>query len=194
MLVIIILCSIFAVNCHSIVNYTMIQERVIGKWEDLIRVYGRIQGNHDKSGGGFWNYPSSSTQDLMRLYEEEKKLTDHLRSFLREIENQWKKHKFWILQRASISLRSSLQNIKLPRVKDFIIGSGLGLVQIQDVYKVNITKMLQGNIHGNQSPHRLSHEDCVFISRSARSLGRLDVEIDWLENCIGNESSSSSNG
>ena len=72
------------ISLSNSLNYTTIQERVIGSRPDLVRVFGRVQDGVDVD---TWSYPSSSTQTLKKLYRAEQELLGRLHSLVKEIEN-----------------------------------------------------------------------------------------------------------
>ena len=151
---------------------------MIGTRPDLVRIYGKVQAGGDV---GVWNYPSSSTQDLVRLYRAEQGMVDMLHTVIKEMEMVMSNVRTGGQGWRCCEADHGLSEATWPRVDHFIAGSGLGLVQIQALYSLSMDMVVMGDILGYRSLHQLSGEDCVFLASTARSLGRLDAELDWLE-------------
>lgn len=138
------------------------------------------------------SFPSSSVEDLMMLYEKEIQLVVHIKKV---------KH---LLQKLIISLRKKSKKTLpsysayyysqddledfheevedyLPTKEEFVIGGGVGIVQIQSFYELSIGDVVDGKVKDFYSNHKLNTNDCLFLAKSAESIGRLDKKLDWME-------------
>ena len=77
-----------------------------------------------------------------------------------------------------------LASTDLPLEKHFYEAAGLGLVQLTALYDLDTSKVAGGDLLTFPSPHSLSSSDCVQLSSTARALGRLDMELDWLKEAV----------
>ena len=64
-------------------NYTTIQERIVGNNVGLFKVFGKVER---KSTLDRWSYPASSTEDLKRLFVAEEHRISALKIILSDIE------------------------------------------------------------------------------------------------------------
>ena len=137
--------------------------------------------------------PSSSTEDLMIIFEKEKRLIlaiqdlqESLGLIIKSLKRQsWKniENNFMIFSGCRDDLDSLHEEIEdyLPSTEDHVKAAGIGLVQIQDFYKMNLTEVVNGRVADFDSVHKLRVNDCLFFAGSAESIGRLDKKIDWIE-------------
>ena len=138
------------------------------------------------------SFPSSSTEDLKILFEKEKQLILHIM----RVQNTIRKLVI-DLKRKSSGAKSSYSSYYysqddledyhedaedyLPTDNEFVIAAGVGLVQIQAFYHLKTKDIVQGDIKEFSATHKLNTNDCLFLARSAESVGRLDKKIDWME-------------
>ena len=143
------------------------------------------------------SFPSSSVEDLMMLYDKEIQLIVHIKkvkNLLQKLISSLEKKNAGALSNHSAycysqeDLEDYHEEVEdyLPTKDEFVIGGGVGLVQIQAFYELSIQEIVSGKIKDSSSRHRLNTNDCLFLAKSAESIGRLDKKIDWKgERCSG---------
>jgi len=144
-------------------------------------------------------YYASSFEDLVHLAKFEIELINHLKDYQKDIAYQLKAKR----KQCQVTNKFSYQDIvdisrTLPSEND-VIGGAIGLVYIQlyydmqmkDMERVHLATKLKSDkgseiLWRYQSPHNLASEDVAFITKAAQVLGRMDIQIDWLDFALQN--------
>jgi len=138
------------------------------------------------------SFPSSSTEDLMILYDKEKhlikhinKVNDKIQKLLVDLQRQSKKVKtsyssYYYSQDDLEDYHEEVEDY-FPTENEFVIAAGVGLVQIQAFYELGTKDIVNGQIKKFSSNHKLNTNDCLFLAKSAETVGRIDKKIDWIE-------------
>ena len=64
--------------------------------------------------------------------------------------------------------------------EDGFKSAAVGLAYIQSCYNISIDDMILGRLWPDSSNSLLTFSDLYQISKAANSIGRLDLQIDWL--------------
>ena len=141
------------------------------------------------------SFPSSSTEDLMILFKKENNLLSHIRKvklmlnkLLVDLKRRSKKTKgsyssYYYSQDDMEDYQEEVEDY-FPNENEFVIGAGVGLVQIQAFYQLNASNIASGRIMHFPRTHQLNTQDCLFLARSAESVGRIDKKISWMETAL----------
>ena len=96
---------------------------------------------------------------------------------------------FRIYEREKMFLKALKSNVGNHEIQEIVSGfpeedgfkaAAVGLAYIQSCYNTSIDDMIQGRLWPD-SPHSLlTFTDLYQISKAANSIGRLDLQIDWL--------------
>ena len=149
---------------------------------DIRQMLGRTRTDRSSR----WIYPSSSTHEMMELYRAEVSLTSSLQDLRRQLEAAQLQPGLTEHRHTASLLAAS----DLPPDRDFYEAGGLGIVQVSGLYQLNLSRVTAGevavlpNLPSPPSPHRLSAEDCGQLAVTARDLGRLDLQLDWLREAV----------
>lgn len=139
-------------------------------------------------------YFAFSFQDLVQLAKQEKMLIRNLKTVQESITQQLITKRMQCQEENKFSM-SSIVDISrtLPSASD-ILGGAIGLIyiqlyydmKVQDMVKGSLTTQLQSKRWEYKSPHMLAPDDVVYLARAAETLGRLDMQIDWLDFALNN--------
>jgi len=148
------------------------------------------------------SYHASSFEDLVRLVSQEVMMIKQLETYSDNIALQMKAYKDG---RRTVCTESRNLHPKpihvsrsLPSRGD-LIGGAIGLVYIQLYYNMEMQDIVDGKLITQlwsqertafqwkyQSPHSLDSYDIGLLARAAMILGRIDMEIDWLDFALQN--------
>ncbi|KAK4307443.1 hypothetical protein Pmani_020792, partial [Petrolisthes manimaculis] len=70
--------------------------------------------------------------------------------------------------------------VRLPREED-LQGAAQALVRLHDVYDLNMTQLVRGNVWGVQSAAELTAQDCLYMGKHSFNLGLYPRAIQWFE-------------
>ncbi|CAL4204170.1 unnamed protein product, partial [Meganyctiphanes norvegica] len=70
-----------------------------------------------------------------------------------------------------------------PRIpkEDDLHGAAQALVRLHDVYNLNMSQLVQGNIGGVKSFAELSAQDCLYMGKHSFNLGMYHRAVEWFE-------------
>ncbi|XP_066955575.1 prolyl 4-hydroxylase subunit alpha-2-like [Macrobrachium rosenbergii] len=100
----------------------------------------------------------------------------------RHIEDQAKKD-YWInvveAMSGGVGGRGGL-SVRLPAEED-LHGAAQALVRLHDVYNLNMTQLVRGNVWGVQSYAELTAQDCLYMGKHSFNMGMYPRAIQWFE-------------
>lgn len=70
--------------------------------------------------------------------------------------------------------------VRLPREED-LHGAAQALVRLHDVYNLNMTQLVRGNVWGVESYAELTAQDCLYMGKHSFNLGLYPRAIQWFE-------------
>ncbi|XP_071515028.1 prolyl 4-hydroxylase subunit alpha-2-like [Panulirus ornatus] len=69
---------------------------------------------------------------------------------------------------------------RLPKEED-LHGAAQALVRLHDVYNLNMSQLVRGNVWGVQSAAELTAQDCLYMGKHSFNLGLYPRAIQWFE-------------
>ncbi|KAG7176015.1 Prolyl 4-hydroxylase subunit alpha-2-like 3, partial [Homarus americanus] len=78
------------------------------------------------------------------------------------------------------AMRNVGVGVKLPREED-LHGAAQALIRLHDVYNLNMTQLVRGNVWGVESTAEMTSQDCLFMGKHSFNLGLYPRAIQWFE-------------
>ncbi|XP_069947491.1 prolyl 4-hydroxylase subunit alpha-2-like isoform X2 [Cherax quadricarinatus] len=98
----------------------------------------------------------------------------------KHIENQAKTDYWRGVVEAMRGVGMGAMGVHLPKDED-LQGAAQALVRLHDVYNLNMTQLVRGNVWGVESAAEMSAQDCLYMGKHSFNLGMYPRAIQWFE-------------